>query len=182
MKIEFYIYENELWYMTSDGETDKLTESNRDIISSILNTIQDSYPEAYKALTSCYKSSSLNVPYFQYLVVRRFCKCNFGNLDSTKHDINDSKFNFERVGCPLRGECQFEGRICNPKFNSELSKSELRVMKLYYEGEEIDEIAESLCLSPNTVKNHIKSSYAKLGVHEKAEFYRYAVQHSLFKE
>lgn len=182
MKIEFYIYEDDLWYITESGESAKLDESNTDLIGIILNTIKECYPEAYKALLSCYKSSSLNVPYFQYLMVRRFCKCNFGSLDSSKFDMSECRFNFERVSCPLRGECQYQGRICNPEFNSELSKSEKRVMKMFYDGMEVDEIAESLCLSPNTVKNHIKSSYAKLGVHEKAEFYRYAVQHSLFKE
>lgn len=95
-------------------------------------------------------------------------------MDST------GKFNFEKVECPLRGECRFEGVICSPRFNTKLSDAELRVMKLIYQGASKDDVAEQLYISPNTVKNHIKSVYLKLGIHEKSEFFRYAEKNNLF--
>lgn len=178
--MEFYIYNDELWYITEDGENKKFSERDTSLISDILETIEEMYPDAYKALQEEYKRSSLNIRYYQYLMVRRFCRCNFGELDSTKADIRGGAFNFERVSCPLRGECKHDGVICCPRFNSKLSEAELRVMRLIYAGMTIEEVATNLYLSPHTVKNHIKATYTKLGIHEKAEFVKYANSNNLF--
>ena len=182
-EIEMYIYENELWAITDDGRNHRVSENEKETIQPILATIREQYPEAYAALEECYSKSASNVPYYQYLIVRRFCKCNCGTLDPTEKDIDHhGRFHFENVSCPLRGECRYEGRICKPKFNSSLSEAELRVMKLIYEGLGTDEVADRLYLSPYTVKNHIKSVYQKLNIHEKAEFISYAHNHNLFKD
>ena len=179
--LEFYIFEGELWCKFDDGKNQIVDESQTELVKSMLDEIRECYPLAYKALTKEYEKSSLNVPYYQYLVVRRFCKCNFGKLDGTKPDVDRTgKFNFEKVDCPLRGECKHEGVICSPKFNSKLSEAELRVMKLIYQGISKEEIAEQLYISPYTVKNHIKSAYLKLGIHEKSEFIRYANESNMF--
>lgn len=179
--LEFYIFEGELWVKSDDGKNQVVDESQTELIKSVLEEIRECYPAAYKALTKEYQKSALNVPYYQFLIVRRFCKCNFGKLDWTKPDVDkDGRFNFEKVECPLRGECKYEGVVCTPKFNSKLSEAELRVMKLVYHGVSKEEIAEQLYISPNTVKNHIKSVYLKLGIHEKAEFIRYVNNHNLF--
>lgn len=179
--LEFYIFEGELWCKSDDGKNQIVDESQTELIKSVLYEIRECYPGAYKALMKEYQKSSLNVPYYQYLIVKRFCKCNFGKLDGTRFDIDMSgRFNFEKVECPLRGECRHEGVICSPKFNSKLSDAELRVMKLVYQGAGKDEVAEQLYISPNTVKNHIKSVYLKLGIHEKSEFIRYAESNNLF--
>ena len=80
----------------------------------------------------------------------------------------------------MRGECKFEGIICLPSFNSKLSDAELRVMRLYYQSKDIERISDRLYLSGHTVKNHIKSAYAKLGIHSRGEFITYANKHNLF--
>lgn len=179
--LEFYILENELWCLFPDGRNEQVTEHNTELVREILSKIREFYPEAYKDLSKWYQKSGANVPYYQYLMVNRFCRCNFGKLDNTKKDIgHNGVFNFERVGCPMRGECSHENIVCSPKFNSKLSDSELRVMKLIYDGYSNDEVAESLYLSPHTVKNHIKSVYSKLGIHEKSEFIQYANKNNLF--
>ena len=49
-----------------------------------------------------------------------------------------------------------------------------------YEGKNKEEISSELYISPNTVKNHIKSVYTKLGIHEKSEFIQYANKNHLF--
>lgn len=179
MKREFYICDDKLFCMT-DGRSEEVTEKSRDLIDEMLERIENFYSEAYKALSESYKKSQLNQQYFDFLRVRRFLKCNFGDLDTSDHDDENGVFNFEKIHCPLRGECKFEGIICMPKFNSKLSKAEKRVMKLYYENESIDRIADNLYLSGHTVKNHIKAAYAKLGVHTQAEFISYANKNHLF--
>lgn len=178
--LEFFSFNSELWYRRGDSNTDIIDESKVEIIQFLLSKIREFYPRAYDALKNEYLKSAANVPYYQYLIVRRFCKCNFGKLDTTQKDVSNGSFNFEKVDCPLRGECKYEGVICMPKFNSALSKAEERVMRLFYQGESKEDIASQLYLSVETVKNHIKASYLKLGVHEKAEFVRYANQHNLF--
>ena len=180
--LEFYMYESELWYM-KDGVNAKLDETKKDIISEMLNHIMECYPEAYKALAVIYEKSSCNVSYYQYLIVSRFCRCNFSELDTTHIDkTDDGVFNFEKVKCPLRGECKFEGVVCMPIFNNKLSQAEDRVMELWYKGYAIDGISEMLYLSPNTVKNHIKSAYHKLDIHDKAEFYKYAKKNNMYQD
>lgn len=180
--VEFYMFEDELWCMSANGN-EKVTEDKTDLIKLILDRVRECYPDAYKALEENYSKSSANIPYYQYLIANRFCRCNFGELDSSKKDIDQKgMFNFERVKCPLRGECRFEGVICCPKFNSKLSDAELRVMKLIYEDYGVDDVAQTLYISPNTVKNHIKSVYAKLGIHKNSEFINYANKNQLFKD
>ena len=181
--LEFYIFEDELWCLFPDGSNQPVTDKDIGLIKSVLDRIRECYPDAYKALMECYQKSAQNIPYFQYLIVRRFCKCNFGELDNTSRDIDkNGGFNFERVKCPMRGECKYEGIICSPQFYSRISDAEMRVMKMIYEGANNEDIAEKLYLSPHTVKNHIKSVYIKLGIHEKSEFIQYAHKNNLFKD
>ena len=104
-KLEFYIYENELWCKYADGRNKAVTESDTELLQMMLGLIRDHYPAAYKALEKEYQKSASNSNYYQFLIVRRFCKCNFGKLDTTKMDVEHSgRFNFEKVECPLRGE------------------------------------------------------------------------------
>ena len=180
MNAEFYIFNDELWYITSDGHNRRLTEKDTEVISGLLSMISEMYPQAYSALQDEYSRSAVNVPYYQFLMVRRFCKCNLGRLDNTKIDLTQDKFSIERVDCPLRGECKHEGIICCPRMNTKLSDAEMRVMRLVYDGLSNEEIGSRLYLSPHTVKNHIKSVYAKLGIHEKSEFIQYANKNHLF--
>lgn len=179
--LEFYVIDDELWCKSDDGRNQIVDENQTELIKNILSEIRGCYPNAFAALAKEYERSALNISYYRFLIVRRFCKCNFGKLDGTRADIDTrGRFNFEKVECPLRGECKYEGVVCSPKFNSKLSDAELRVMKLIYHGASKEEIAEQLYISPNTVKNHIKSVYLKLGIHEKAEFIQYANNHNLF--
>ena len=182
--LEFYVFNSELWCKRSDGTNEVVDETKTELVGFILSKIRECYPEAYKTLEEIYSKSAKNISYYQFLIVRRFCKCNFCRLDTTSYDVedvdNEGKFNFEKVECPMRGECHYEGIVCTPKFNSNLSPAENRVMRLYYLGRDKTEISSELFISPETVKNHIKSAYLKLGVHEKSEFVRYAQAHHLF--
>ena len=182
-EIEFYMYNGKLWAILPNGVNKVVTENDRDVIGYILDIIQSRYPDAYNALSECYSSASLNIPYYQYLMVRRFCKCNFGTLDNTKTDIDiNGNMNFEYITCPLRGECPYECRICSPKIDSKISEAEMRVMECVYNNLDKDKIAVKLFLSPNTVKVHIRNVFSKLGIHSRAEFIKYANDNNLFHE
>ena len=181
--LEFYIYEDELWCMSPNGKNEQVTEHNIELVKDMLSKIREFYPKAYDGLAKWFQKSSHNVPYFQYLIVDQFCRCNFGKLDSTTKDVDSKgKFNFEKGYCPIYGRCSYANVVCNPKFNSRISDAEMRVMKMIYEGCNNEEIADRLYLSPHTVKNHIKSVYIKLGIHEKSEFIQYAYRNNLFKD
>lgn len=180
MNREFYTCDGRI-YCLAGGRTEEVTERDKEIIDSMFDRISNFYPEAMEALRKEYSKSAFNVPYYRFLIVSRFIRCNFGELDTTVADFDDSGiFSFEKVRCPLRGECPLEGVVCLPRFNTKLSKAELRVMELYYRNENIIRIADVLYLSSHTVKNHIRAAYAKLGIHTQAEFISYANRNHLF--
>ena len=181
-RLEFYIYEGELWCKDELGHNTLVDASESDLLDAMLSRIKECYPEAYNALREEYRASAPNRIYFKYRMCKRFLKCNFGQLDSTYSDVDGERFNFERVDCPLRQECRWDGVICSPIFRTTLSAQEMKVGRLFYDGLTKIEIAGMLYLSPETVNNHIRNIYYKLGIHEKAEFIRYAGEHNLFNK
>lgn len=103
MAVEFYMFDDELWFIKDGTENQALSEKDTEVIKKMIDVIRERYPEAYKALSREYQKSAMNVPYYQFLIVRRFCKCNFGKLDTTTYDIDNlGRLNFEKVECPLR--------------------------------------------------------------------------------
>lgn len=180
MSKEFFTCDGAL-YVLEGGMIKAITEKDTELIDRLLISVRDFYPGAYKALQKAYEKSSLNVPYYKYLMAARFIRCNFGELDTTDADVtDDGAFHFEKVKCPLRGECPLEGVVCMPRFDSKLSDAEDRVMRMYFKNPRIEEIAENLYLSGHTVKCHIKSAYTKLGIHSRGEFITYANKHNLY--
>jgi DNA-binding CsgD family transcriptional regulator len=158
-----------------------LSESDRHFVTAMMCMINELYPGALVALSEQYAASRRNIPYYEYLIVRRFIKCNWGKFDSML-DIDGLGYcNFEEVECPLRGECQYEGRICRPKFNSELTARELEVMEMYYRGKCTESIATRLCISIETVKKHKSNVLTKLKLHSLNEFNAYAVRSKMFE-
>lgn len=178
------------FYTTPEGEVTlrkigcaecQLQQSDTDFIQEMLSNIREYYPQAYEALMDIYSKSLPNKSYRDFLAVRRFIKCNFGVYDNELDVDVNGNYHFEFVSCPMRGECKFDKILCQPKFNSTLSDRQLEIMRLCYNGVSDAEIAERLFISINTVANHRKASFRKLGVHSMAEFNRYAAQNNLFK-
>lgn len=62
----------------------------------------------------------------------------------------------------------------------ELSRRELEVLRLLTEGLGNAAIAERLGLGRGTVRNHLQSIFAKLGVHSRLQAAAYATKHRLF--
>lgn len=165
MEIEFFTYEEEVWFR-EDGQNRQLSENDTSVINHLISIIKDQYTESYEALSKHYAKLNYNVKLLQYRIVCRFIKCNFGNIDTSKFDVDENRrFNFERVACPLRGECQLEGIVCEPKFNTTLSEQENRIASMLCRGMNKEEISNNLFISQNTVHNHIRNIYKKLSIH-----------------
>lgn len=175
---ELFLFNKELYYQLHDGSAVAITAQS-DIIPGVVDIIEKFYPRAYLALCEIYEKSKPNLTYFRYLIVKRFCKCNFGNIDDIP-DIVERTCNFECVPCPLKGECKYEGVICHPIFNHRISDAEMRVLNLIYSNTTREDIAQCLSLSLHTVNNHIRNAYTRIGVKDTPAFIRYASQNNLF--
>ena len=62
-----------------------------------------------------------------------------------------------------------------------LTKRERQVLRLIAEGQTGREVAELLCLSPNTVERHRANIMAKLGLHNRTQLVKYAIHKGLVK-
>ena len=152
-----------------------LAPGNREIISPMINIIKSRFPHAYSRLTSIYAKRSANILFYEYSIVSRFVRCNFGHFDylSTDVDINGN-FSFEHVSCPLRGECHHENVICCPDASSCLTKREMEVFRLTVVNKlQNAEIAAVLNISPFTVKNHRDSIREKISAKNVADMVDY---------
>lgn len=90
-------------------------------------------------------------------------------------------------GRGYRGKCidiqfswHFGSLACSvrPAAPARLSPAENRVAMLFSAGMSQKEVARALGVSEHTVRTQLKSSYSKLGVHDKAELTRYVVLNS----
>lgn len=180
--IEFFRFEDTVCYKADDGEIHTLSEESRDIIVLMFEAIESMYVKAYAALKDeYYKRFGWNPKRYQFNVVGRFVRCNFGNIDNVMDVNSKGCFNFERPECPLRGICKHEGVICAPELNTKLGPCEHEVLELLFRGLNNVEIAERLGKSPDTVHNQIFRGYRKLGINEKAQLIDFAHRNHLFK-
>lgn len=162
------------FYSTPDGEVmvkecnqpvRKLEETDRDLIQTIFIVVRDRYPIAFKRLSELYSKSEKNRIHFEYKIIHRLARCNFGEYDQYNYDIDrNGSFQFEEVRCPLRGECQDEGVICKPQLDSKLSPRELEILALIAEGLQANDIANELSISVATVNRHRENIKAKLNL------------------
>lgn len=63
---------------------------------------------------------------------------------------------------------------------SQLTGRELQVLELLTAGRTSDELASALHISRNTLRTHVQSIFAKLGVHSRLEAAAFATRHGLF--
>lgn len=177
--LEFYNSPDGEVMIKAKGEAVRvLQEKDQEIVQELLISIRDRYPEAFKSLSELYSKSERNRLHFEYRIVHRFIRCNFGEYDQYNYDIDkDGSFQFEEVKCPLRGECHFEGIICKPKLNSKLTDREIEVLKLISDGMNAHQIALELSISYTTVNRHRENIKAKLQIKNIAELGKYYCKH-----
>lgn len=157
--VEFFTSpEGQVYYRTREGEALKrLTKFSKEIVDPLIAIIRSRFPECYARLSTLYKNSSADM-------VGRFVRCNFGEHDLLTMDVDQNILNFEEVRCPLRGICQDEHVICKPKSLVRLSKGEQEVVKLYLNGDTLNDISEELGKNRSTVKTQLLRVKKKLGV------------------
>lgn len=142
-----------------------LKDNNRLTIENMFAIIRDRYPKAHSRLIHIYSSSVINQWHYEFRIVHRFIRCNFGEYDQYNLDTNkDGLFVFEEVKCPLRGECEHENVICRPELDTHLTEREKEVFRLIAANLQTDNIAAELHISPCTVNRHRENIKAKIGV------------------
>lgn len=179
--IEFYRTPIGGIMVTDESGTHELREGDRKFISAMISKIGEFYPEALSKLSEVFQNKRFNVPHYEYCIVSRFIRCNWGRYDSVMDVDQFGNFNFEEVECPLRGECSAEGIICKPKFNSRLSDREIEVMQQYYHGLDEPRIADKMCISVETVKTHKRNVLRRTSTNSLTEFILYAKNNNIFK-
>ena len=74
-----------------------------------------------------------------------------------------------------------KNREINPDKNDfNLTKRELEILELISKGENYQQIADIIFVSPKTVRKHIENIYRKMQVHNKVEAVQMAAKHKLF--
>lgn len=73
-----------------------LDENNRPTIECMLSVIRDRYPKAHTRLMQIYSSSTMNRWYYEFRVVHRFIRCNFGEYDQHKKLFTIDPYNYLR--------------------------------------------------------------------------------------
>ena len=160
--VEFFVLGNKTC-ICRNGESRHLRPTDRDAVTFMLENISRTFPEALEALQQFASASQRNLHYYEFIMVDRFIRCNFGEADFLHPDIDDlGMFHFEEVRCPLRGYCKDEGKICKPKPHIGINKEEEKVVSLYANGLLPGEIAKQVGKSESTCKKHINNVVHRL--------------------
>lgn len=170
-KVEFFIINGQTCY-SRDGVTEPLTETDREAVEFMIDKISTFFPDAFKRLSQLAEKSKPNRWAYEFKIVDRFIRCNFGEADFQRSDIENGMFNFEEVKCPLRHICEHEGVICKPRLKAELTQEEQRVVSLYVRGYQYEEMANELGKSESTCKKQILSACRRLKIPHPRRLFR----------
>lgn len=165
--VEFYnARKGDVIFYIEDQPQQVLKQEHRSLILWMLDIIKDKYPGAYKRGSELYANRARNIPFYEFTIVKRFIRCNFGEQDELSYDIDEKgNFCFEDVRCPLRGGfCDDEGIICKPRLSTQLTQREMQVFRLIVSGFDAAEVAGELCISTLTVNRHRENIKAKIKV------------------
>ena len=162
-KVEFFVIGGQTC-IRRNGVSKPLTPSDRDAVEFMLERMLECFPAAMERLQEWAEESKPNKRFFEFRMVDRFIRCNFGEADFLYSDIEDGMFHFEEVKCPLRGICKDENVICKPTYKVPVTKEESRAAVLYSKGLTANEIAKVLGKGVKTVKNQLANAAKRLGL------------------
>lgn len=166
-KIEFYVSPDGKVKVDEEGIpfVKEYVESDRELTDYVAGLIEKQYPEAFHALEQEYRASRPNMPFFRFLIVHRFVRCNFGKFDGLTYDIDGGVLHIEDIACPLkwRNDCPLKDIVCRPKPFG-LSPRETEVVKMVSTGCTYKEVSEELGITHSTVKNVIQKAKEKLNL------------------
>ena len=160
-RLEFYLWEGKVCWR-ENGTEKVLTQSDREIIVYILDSLERLFPDTLTALNEECKLVSRNKMHYDFRRVELFVRCNFAEHDTMHFDIDRGVMHFEEVRCPRRGICKHEGVICKPKLSMPMTGEEEKVAALYSRGLRVEDIAKVLKKSIKTVKNQLNSARKRL--------------------
>lgn len=175
-----------------DGEMKFFTPESTDMddfIKEYIEYFQEYYPDQLIAMEQFLKNRHgdkiiNNLKKTKWLYNRRIfalsVSCSLatdGNIYSCDENEN---FNFNFVGCPLRGECPYDGYatenknkkqvICNPIYKTSLSEIELSITdRLINTMDSKSQIADSLNLTDQVFSEILQNIYTKLNVNNRFE-------------
>lgn len=162
--IEFFVGSDGKVWFRENGTCETFVPEMKQLVDELYEIISLRYPEAKSALEEINSKSGLNKSFMRYKVVEGFVRCNMGNDDESYLDMDGGSVRLERVACPLRGVCRYEGVICRPTLRSVLTEAERKVAVLYAGGLTVDEIAGHLGKSASTVNNQLWQMKLRLGL------------------
>ena len=159
--IEYFIINGQTC-IRRNGVSKALTPKDRDAIEFMLRNMEKCFLATVKRLKEWAADSAANKRFFEYRVVDRFIRCNFGEADFLYPDVENGMFHFEEVKCPLRGICRDENIICKPKIQLPVGREEGRAVMLYSKGLSAYEIAAVVGKSVKTIKNQLDNVRKRL--------------------
>lgn len=161
--VEFFLINGQTC-IRRNGVSRPLTPKDRDAVEFMLRNMEQCFPATVNRLREWAAESMANKRFFEYRMVDRFIRCNFGEADFLYPDVDNGMFHFEEVKCPLRGICKDEGVICKPKFQVPLPEEEGKAASLYSRGLTANEIAKIMSKSVKTIKNQLGNAAKRLGL------------------
>ncbi len=157
-----------------------LDQVRRDFIVPFKLILMSDYNQAWKSCEEWNHKSRHNTLLFDFLNVRRFCKCNFQKYDGILDIDENNAFHFEFTECPLRGECKFENKLCSPRFTTTLTPYDLDITRMIVKEQmTAEEIASRLDRSINTINNRRKTILKKTGCSTISALTSYWHEHNL---
>jgi DNA-binding CsgD family transcriptional regulator len=114
--------------------------------------------------------------------LKQFLLCNYGRFDNHPDIIDGVMQLTEYPPCPMRGTCNFEGRVCDglrTDTGAILTNREMEYVKLTALGYLDKLIAGKWSVSLHTARTHGKNVRKKLGLNRKADITRFAIQKNL---
>lgn len=116
-----------------------------------------------------------------HIEIRRwYIHCCFGGWDGNPDYINGELVHTEYFDCGQRGNCLYEGKICNSIVHQySLTQRQIQVVKLLHEGLQDKEIAEELSICTTTVSVHVKKTIKKLALGNRSDVVRFASDHKI---
>lgn len=163
---------------TCDGSK-IVTENDREIVSFMYEEIRDIFPDTFNRLCNLYAKYKRNEWHFQFLVVKRFVRCNMGLDDMLTFDVEKGILNVEFVNCPLRGECPDEHIICCPKSQSKLTVRQKEIARLYAQGKRVTDISVIIGRSKKTVSNTLSAIKKVLGLRHTSDIITYYLKYKI---
>ena len=104
--IEFFQQGENVLYKTDDDDPKVMVKGDRWIVKLVMSLLKERYPKALACLEKEYEGLRGDVWNYEFRMVRRFVKCNFGRIDPIMDLDGVGGIHFEYVSCPLRGECR----------------------------------------------------------------------------